>query len=122
MGQANVPIGSLTSLPPLGETKEGAVVLSASYASREGFPMKKCGAGSETVVRVLRLWRKLHLTFSQLVDSCWASIEGGEQRWQASDHTLHLETTRTIAETTMHREAIYRVAPVEPQDCSPRTS
>ena len=109
-GQADVPVGPLIGLELLGETTQGVVVLSANYASREGFPEKQCGAGSEIVVRVLQLRPKLHLTFTQLVDSCWASIEGGEQRWQAADHTLHLETTRYTADKTMHQEAIYRVA------------
>jgi hypothetical protein len=110
-GQADVPIGPLTGLELLGETTEGVVVLSASYASREGFPMKQCGAGGETVVRVLQLRPRLHQTFSELVDSCWASIESRERRWQAGDHTLHLETTRYTAGEAMHQEAIYRVAP-----------
>jgi hypothetical protein len=109
-GQADVPIGPLTALELLGETTAGVVILSARYASREGFPSKQCGAGSEIVVRVLQLRPKLRLMFSQLVDSCWESIEGGERRWQADDHTLHLETTRSIADKTMHQEVTYRVA------------
>jgi hypothetical protein len=110
-GQADVPIEPLTGLELLGETTDGVVVLSAGYASRQGFPSKQCGAGTETVIRVLQLRPKLHQAFSQLVDSCWESIDGGEQRWQADDHTLHLETTRYIADKTMHQEAIYHVAP-----------
>ena len=110
-GQADVPIGPLTSLELLGETADAVVVISADYASREGFPDKQCGAGSETIVRVLQLRPKLRVTFSQLVDSCWASIEAGEQRWQPSDRTLHLETTHFSADKTLHQEAIYRVAP-----------
>ncbi len=110
-GQADVPIGPLTDLELLGETAEGTVVLSTIYASRKGFPDKHCGAGSETAIRVLQLRPRLHQTFSQLVDSCWAAIESEESRWQTRDHTLRLETTRTIADRSIHQEATYRVTP-----------
>ncbi len=85
---------SLDGADLLGIMPGGLLVLSTHYASRPGAPMAMCGAGTETVLRVVALRPSPHQTFSDRIESCWTSIEADAVRWDAARRSV---TIRRLA-------------------------
>ena len=83
---------ALDSAALVGAGPGRVLILSTSYGSRPLGPTHMCGAGTETVIRVILLRPDLRQTFSERVESCWTSIEAGRIVWNRSDQTLLLET------------------------------
>jgi hypothetical protein len=100
--------GSLFEAEVLGAVDDRVLVLSVSYASRPNGGMYQCGAGTETMVRVISFSGKPHQTFEQLVESCWLTIDPGNVAWDRSAHTLSVERT-TYHGAEEHTNRIYHV-------------
>jgi len=75
----------------LGAVPGRVLILSTTYASRPHGPMHMCGAGTETVIRVVALRPTLRQAFTERVESCWTSIESGRIEWNALARTLLVE-------------------------------
>ncbi len=69
------------------------LILRLDYASNPSGSAYQCGAGTETVLRVLALRPALHQTFSQRIASCWKNIDEGDLGWDARSRTLTVERT-----------------------------
>jgi hypothetical protein len=79
---------SLESAELLGAVADDVVILSIDYASRPGNPNAECGAGTETVLRVITMKPTIQQTFHTLVDSCWDSIEVTSVDWDKDARAL----------------------------------
>jgi hypothetical protein len=100
--------GSLSDAEVLGTVDDRVLVLSVGYGSRPNGGMHQCGAGTETMVRVISFSGKPHQTFEQLVESCWLTIDPGDVAWDPSAHTLSVERT-TYSDEEGHTNRMYRV-------------
>ncbi len=81
----------LTSL--VGALPGRVLILQSDYSSNPSGGSYQCGAGTETVLRVLALQPALHQTFSQRIASCWDNIDSGDVAWDARTQTLTVERT-----------------------------
>jgi hypothetical protein len=79
---------SFDSATLIGALGDGVLVLSTDYGSRPGNPQGECGAGNETVLRVIALRPRTHQTFGKRVESCWKNIESTSVDWNAATATL----------------------------------
>jgi hypothetical protein len=79
---------SLDSATLIGTVGDGVLVLSTDYGSRPGNPQGQCGAGNETVLRIIALRPRAHQTFEKRVESCWNTIESISVNWNAATATL----------------------------------
>ena len=100
--------GSLFEAKVLGTIGDKVLVLSVTYGSRPNGGMHMCGAGMETIVRVVSFSGRPRQTFEQLVESCWQTIEEGDVAWDPSAHTLSVERT-TYSDGEAHTNRIYQV-------------
>ena len=84
---------SLYAAQVVGSLPGPVVILSVDYTSRPpGAPTAECGAGVETVLRVIALRPRPHQTFHQLVASCWKDIDDpGEIVWNGATSTMVVE-------------------------------
>lgn len=103
------PAGSLNGASLIGAVQGRLLILSTVYASRPGMPNGMCGAGTETIIRVVALDPALRQTFSQRIESCWLTIEPGEVAWDARAHTLRIERTTYSADSVEHTETVYAI-------------
>ena len=79
---ATIPGNSLYAARFVGGVPGRVLILSVDYTSRPpGAPLAECGAGMETVLRVIALRPQPRQTFHQLVASCWKDIDPGEITW-----------------------------------------
>ena len=101
---------SLQGVQLVGGLPGRVVILSVDYASRPGNPMGACGAGTETVLRVLALRPRLRQTFHQRVDSCWRTIEAGGIGWDGPTSTLTIERS-VFSDPVDHSRISYRISP-----------
>jgi hypothetical protein len=79
---------SFDSATLIGRVGDGVLVVSTDYGSRPGNPQGECGAGNETVLRVIALRPRVHQTFEKRVESCWNNIERTSVDWNAAIATL----------------------------------
>ena len=100
--------GSLSDAEVLGTIGDRVLVLSVTYDSRPNGGAHQCGAGTETILRVVSFSGSPRQTFEQLVDSCWLTIEEGDVAWDPSAHTLSVERT-TYNDGEAHTNRIYQV-------------
>ena len=100
--------GSLSDAEVLGTIGDQVLVLSVSYDSRPNGGMHYCGAGTETILRVVSFSGRPRQTFEQLVESCWLTIEKGDIAWDKSAHTLSVERT-TYSDGEAHTNRIYQM-------------
>ena len=84
--------GSLDSVSLVGAVPGRIAILSTTYASRPNGGSHFCGAGMETVVRVVALRPVLRQALAERVDSCWKTIESGRIAWDLGARTLLIET------------------------------
>lgn len=66
------------------------LIIVSDYASRPNGPTHQCGAGTETVVRVIALLPVAHQTLARRIASCWSTIEDGEVAWNGATGLLTL--------------------------------
>ena len=110
--------GSLEGATLLGAIGGAVAVISVDYASNPSGGRFQCGAGVETMIRVIALSPRPHQTFGQLVASCWAPVDAGDVTWDRTAHLLTIERTTysrhaapgsgtTVADT----RTTYRIAP-----------
>ena len=92
-GQPGIYTGSLSETSLIGTIGSTVVIVSSDYASNPSGGRYQCGAGIETLVRVIALLPQPHQTFAQLVASCWSSIEAGDVSWDTATHLLTIERT-----------------------------
>lgn len=91
-------------------TAPGLVVLQTAYASRPGGPTHECGAGEETVLRVVTL-RPLVQRLATTTESCWFNVEPGDVGWDGATRRLSVETTTSHTAGLTHVRTTYAVAP-----------
>ena len=85
------------------------LILSLDYTSRPpGAPSAECGAGVETVLRIVALRPRLRQTFHQRVVSCWQGIDPGEITWNGATSTLVVERI-VLSAATPDTPARYRI-------------
>ena len=84
--------GSLDSVSLVGAVPGRIAILSTTYASRPNGRMHACGAGMETVIRIVVLRPVLRQALTERVDSCWKNIESGRIAWDPAARTLLVET------------------------------
>ena len=100
--------GTLSDAEVLGTIGGNVLVMSVTYDSRPNGGAHQCGAGTETILRVVSFSGSPRQTFEQLVDSCWLTIEEGDVAWDPSAHTLSVERT-TYSDGEAHTNRIYQV-------------
>jgi hypothetical protein len=83
---------SLDGASLLGAVPGRVLILSTTYASRPYGGSHACGAGTETVIRVVALRPTLRQAFTTRVESCWTSVESGRIAWDPAARTLLVET------------------------------
>jgi len=98
---------SLRSARLLGGWPDHVIILSTDYASRPGSPYAECGAGVETVLRIIALEPRIHQSFHKLVASCWRSIEADTIDWDPRAHRL----TTTLSTPDGNISVQYEVTP-----------
>lgn len=86
----------------------GLVILLTSYASRPNGGMHRCGAGEETVLRVVTL-HPLAQRLATTTESCWFDVEPGDIAWDGAGRRLSVETTRSNASGAVHVRTTYAV-------------
>lgn len=101
--------GSLDSTRLVGALPGRVLILSSDYASRPGGPMHMCGAGTETVLRVIALQPAPHQTFHQRIASCWRTIEPGDIAWDRGARMLSVERTTVDGPQARDLETLYRI-------------
>ena len=84
------------------------LILSTDYDSRPDGGARMCGAGTETVLRVIALRPALRETFRQRTASCWTTVEEGEVAWDAGARVLSVERW-TFSPEAEHLRTRYRV-------------
>jgi hypothetical protein len=84
--------GSLDAASLVGAMPGRVAILSTTYASRPNGGSHACGAGMETVIRIVVLRPVFRQEFTQRIDSCWESIESERVAWDAAARTLLIET------------------------------
>lgn len=77
----------------IGAASDAYVVVSSDYESNPAGGTYQCGAGIETVVRVIALQPVPHQTFSRLVASCWLVVDAGDIEWDKEQQRLTIERT-----------------------------
>ncbi|QYE36405.1 hypothetical protein KZX46_11050 [Polymorphobacter sp. PAMC 29334] len=87
----------------------GFVIFTTDYASRPNGGRHQCGAGTETMLRVVALRPALHQTFALRTASCWRTIDEGEIGWDDKAGQLAVERT-TYDPETQHQRVRYRVS------------
>ena len=109
--------GSLADTTLVGAIGRTVAVVLVDYASNPSGGIHQCGAGTETVVRVIALSPRPHQTFAQLVASCWTVIDAGEISWNQATRALTIERTTYAppaatggAATAEHTRTTYSVA------------
>ena len=109
--------GSLMGAQLLGAIDSSVAIITADYSSNPSGGAFQCGAGIETVIRVIALLPRPHQTFAQRVASCWTAIDPGDTSWDAAGRTLTIERT-TYEHAPKGNEMVvqdlrttYRVAP-----------
>ena len=100
---------SLGATRIVGAVPGGFVIFVSDHASRPNGGAHQCGAGTETVLRVIALRPTLHQTFALRLESCWQTIEAGEVGWDAAARRLTVERT-TFTPDERHLRTIYAVA------------
>ena len=100
--------GTLSDAEVLGTIGDKVLVLSVTYDSRPNGGAHECGAGTETILRVVSFSGSPRQTFEQLVDSCWLTIEEGDIAWDPAAHTLRVERT-AYSDDQAHTNRIYQV-------------
>lgn len=89
--EAGIYADALDGASLLGAVPGRVLILSTTYASRPHGPMHMCGAGTETVIRVVALRPTPRQTFTERVESCWTNIESGRIEWDPAAKTLLIE-------------------------------
>ncbi len=84
--------GSLDGASLVGAVPGRVAILSTTYASRPNGSIHACGAGMETVIRIVVLRPVLRQALAERVDSCWKNIESGRIAWDPAARTLLVET------------------------------
>ena len=84
--------GSLDSVSLVGAVPGRIAILSTTYASRPNGGSHFCGAGMETVIRIVVLRPVFRQALAERVDSCWNNIESGRMAWDPGPRTLLIET------------------------------
>ncbi len=87
---------SITTL--IGAVPGRVLILRSDYASNPSGGAFRCGAGTETVLRLLALQPALRLTFDQRIGSCWEDIDQGDLGWDARTRTLTVERTTIVSD------------------------
>ena len=100
--------GSLGTVQSVGGLPGRVLILSIDYYSRPNGTIYQCGAGIETVVRVIALEPRPHETFHQLVGSCWSDIDPGDVSWDAAASRLVIERD-LMTGSTGHTRTSYRI-------------
>jgi hypothetical protein len=77
----------------IGAASGAFAVISSDYDSNPAGGSYQCGAGTETMIRVIALRPAPHQTFSQLVESCWADVDAGDIDWDEARQRLTIERT-----------------------------
>ena len=103
--------GSLDTSRVVGVVADSALILSSDYASRPAGGAHMCGAGTETVLRVIALRHGPRQTFHRRIASCWRTIEAGEVGWDAGTGRLSLERTTFDASGARDLRTVYRIGP-----------
>lgn len=98
---------SFDSAKLVGAVADRFVILSVDYASRPGNPNGECGAGTETVLRVIALRPPIRQTFAVLVESCWNNIEQTSVAWDAAAAVLTTDLATAKGDVVTR----YRIAP-----------
>lgn len=83
---------ALDSARLLGDVPGRVAILSTTYASRPHGGSHACGAGMETVIRVVVLRPIFRQALAERVDSCWNTIESGRIAWNPAARTLLIDT------------------------------
>lgn len=104
---ALIVAGSLDATQVVGGIDGRVVIVSTDYLSRPGAPMHQCGAGIETMLRVIVLGRTPRLAFRERTASCWNDIEGSA-RWDPATARLVIERTTSNPEY-VHQRTEYSV-------------
>jgi hypothetical protein len=84
--------GSLDGASLVGVVPGRVAILSTTYASRPNGGSHACGAGMETVIRIVVLRPILRQALAERVDSCWETIESRRIAWDPAARTLLIET------------------------------
>lgn len=100
--------GSFDGVEFVGALPGRVLILSIDYLSRPEVPMGQCGAGVETVLRVVSLRPQPRQSFHQLVASCWYDIEPGEISWDAATSSLIVER-QVFSKPAEHTRTRYHV-------------
>lgn len=107
--------GSLDAMQVVGGIDGRVVIVTTDYLSRPKGPAHQCGAGIETMLRVIVLGRVPRQAYRERIASCWDDIEG-EARWDAAAGRLVVERT-TYNPEYVHQRTVYSLTPegiVEP--------
>jgi hypothetical protein len=75
----------------VGAASGAFAVVSSDYDSNPAGGSYQCGAGTETVIRVIALRPIPHKTFGQLVASCWLAVDAGDVKWDKARQRLSIE-------------------------------
>ncbi|HEY0184362.1 MAG TPA: hypothetical protein VGC09_16245 [Rhodopila sp.] len=84
--------GSLDGASLVGAVPGRIAILSTTYASRPNGGSHACGAGMETVIRIVVLRPIFRQARAERVDSCWKTMESGRIAWDPAARTLLIET------------------------------
>ena len=102
--------GSLGSTMIVGAIRGRVPILLSDHASRPNGGSHMCGAGTETMLRVLALRPAPHQVFHQLVASCWFTIDAGDIAWNGRTRKMTVERT-TFDRGVEDRRTRYRIDP-----------
>ena len=101
---------SLDSTKVVGAIPGRVLILLSDHESRPNGGSHMCGAGIETMLRVIALQPVPHQVFHQLVASCWSTIEAGDTTWDDRTRELTVERT-TLDQGVEDRRTRYRIKP-----------
>jgi hypothetical protein len=103
--------GSLDTTHIIGVIPGQVLTLSSDYASRPNGGRYQCGAGTETVWRVIALRPVPQQTFHQRIASCWQSIDEGDTSWDSRTRQPTVERTTFDASGAHDLRTLYRITP-----------
>ena len=99
---------SLGDTQVIGAVPGRVVIFRTDYASRPRGAAHQCGAGTETVLRVVALKPSLRQTFHHLLESCWKTIDDSHVAWNPGSRQLTVELT-TYDPDMQHVRTRYQV-------------
>ena len=99
---------SLGDTQLIGAVPRRVVIFRTDYASRPRGATHQCGAGTETVLRVVALRPSLRQTLHTLLESCWKTIDDSHVAWSPGSRQLTVELT-TYDPDMKHVRTLYQV-------------